>query len=104
MTFSERMKDMLEQGWAVSKDFALKAGAKAQDLGERGVLMWDIKQLENQAEKLLAKLGNEAYVAFTERGQDTIERDAIEFRSLLEELALIKDQIEKKDTELKNRG
>ncbi|MDR0464362.1 MAG: hypothetical protein LBG94_04490 [Treponema sp.] len=104
MTFSERMKDMLEQGWAVSKDFALKAGAKAQDLGERGVLMWDIKQLENQAEKLLAKLGNEAYVAFTERGQDTIERDAIEFRSLLEELALIKEQIEKKDTELKKKG
>jgi len=103
MTFSERMKDMLEQGWAASKDFALKAGAKAQDLGEKGVLMWDIKQLENQAQKLLTKLGNEAYAAFTDRGQEIIERDAIEFRSLLEELAVIKNQIEKKDADLKNR-
>jgi len=104
MTFSERMKDMLEHGWAASKDFAIKAGAKAQDLGEKGVLMWDIKQLENQAQKLLTRLGNEAYIAFTEHGQQTIELEAIEFRSILEELAIIKDQIEKKDNELKNKG
>jgi len=104
MTFSERMKDMLEQGWAVSKEFAIKAGEKAQDLGERGILMWDIKQLENQAQKCLARLGNEAYLAFTDRGQETIERDAIEFRTIMEELALIREQIEKKELELKNKG
>jgi len=104
MTFGERMKEMLEQGWAVSKDFAAKAGAKAQDLSERGVLMWDIKQLENQAQKCLIKLGNEVYMAFTDREQETIDRGAIEFRSILEELAIIKEQIEKKDYELKNRG
>ena len=104
MKFSERMKDMLEQGWNMSKEFAIKAGAKAQDLGEKGVLMWDIKQLENQAQKLLAKLGNEAFIAFTERGQETIDRGAIEFRSILEELAVVKDQIEKKDNELKSRS
>jgi len=103
MTFSERMKEMLEQGWAASKDFAVKAGAKAQDLGERGVLMWDIKQLENQAQKCLARLGNETYIAFTEREQSAIDRDAVEFRSILDELAIIKDQIEKKEFDLKNR-
>jgi len=104
MTFGERMKALLEQGWAASKDFAMKAGEKAQDLGERGILMWDIKQLENQAQKLMGRLGNEAYTAFTEHDQQTIERDAIEFRTILEEIANIKNQIEKKDFELKNRG
>jgi len=103
MTFSERMKDLLDQGWAVSKEFAVKAGAKAQDLGERGLLMWDIKQLENQAQKLLARLGNDAYIAFTERDQATIDRDTAEFKTTLEELAVIKDQIEKKENELKTR-
>jgi len=103
MTFSERMKDLLDQGWTVSKEFAVKAGAKAQDLGERGLLMWDIKQLENQAQKLLARLGNDAYIAFTEHDQATIDRDTVEFRTTLEELAVIKDQIEKKENELKNR-
>jgi len=104
MTFSERMKNLLEQGWAASKDFALKAGAKAQDLGEKGILMWDIKQLENQAQKQMARLGSEAYTAFTERDQETIDRGAIEFRTILEEITAIKDQIEKKDSELKNKG
>ncbi|MDR0319914.1 MAG: hypothetical protein LBI28_00285 [Treponema sp.] len=103
MTFSERMKELLEQGWAVSKDFAIKAGAKAQDLGERGMLMWDIKQLENQAQKLLIRLGNETYITFTEKDQATADRETVEFKTILNELAIIKDQIEKKDLELKNR-
>jgi len=103
MTFSERMKEMLEQGLAVSKDFAVKAGAKAQDLGERGVLMLEVKQLENQAQKLLMRLGNETYISFTERDQITIDRETVEFRTILEEIALVKDAIEKKETNLKNR-
>jgi len=103
MTFSERMKDLLDQGWSASKEFAIKAGAKAQDLGERGLLMWDIKQLENQAQKLLSRMGNEAYIAFTDKDQTTIDREAVEFRTILDELANIKVQIEKKEYELKNR-
>ena len=103
MTFSERMKDMLEQGLAASKDFAVKAGAKAQDLGERGMLMWDIKQLESQAQKLLARLGNEAYIAFTEHDQSTLDRETVEIRTVLQEIAMIKDAIESKETDLKNR-
>ena len=103
MTFSERMKVMLEQGLAASKEFAIKAGAKAQDLGERGILMWDIKQFENQAQKLLTRLGNETYILFTEKNQQTIDRDTIELRSILDELSTVRDQIEKKENDLKNR-
>jgi len=103
MTFGERMKDVLEQGWAVSKDIAAKAGAKAQDLGERGILMLEVKQLENQAEKLISRLGNEAYIIFTEQDKNTIDRDTVEIRTILEEIAVVKDAIEKKEDELKNR-
>ena len=103
MTFSERMKEVLEQGWDATKEFAIKAGAKAQDLGERGILMFEIKQLENQAQKLLTRMGNEAYIAFTDRDQSTIERETKEFRTILSELAVIKDSIEKKEFELKSR-
>jgi len=103
MTFSERMKDMLEQGWTASKEFAIKAGAKAQDLGERGLLMWDIKQLENQAQKLLTRMGNDAYIAFTEKNQSSIDREQVEFKTALREIALIKEAIEKKENELKDR-
>jgi hypothetical protein len=103
MTFSERMKEVLEQGLAVSKDFAIKAGAKAQDLGERGILMLEIKQLEGQAQKLLARLGTEAYIAFTERDQATIDREDTMFRTFLSELSMLKEAIEKKETQLRDK-
>jgi hypothetical protein len=97
------MKDLLEQGWTASKEFAVKAGAKAQDLGERGILMLEIKQLESQAQKLLGRMGNEAYITFVERGQPTIDREESEFRTILEEIAAIKVLIDRKELELKSR-
>jgi len=103
MTFSERMMELLDQGIAATKDFALKAGAVAQDLGERGVLMVDIKQLEMKAQKLLARLGNETYAAFAERNQENISRDAPEIAAIMAELARLRDAIDQKEAELRNR-
>jgi len=103
MTFGERMKDVLEQGLSASKDLAAKAGAKAQDLSERGILMWDIKQLESQAQKLLVKLGNTVYIAFSEQDYSSLDRDNVDVKTILNELALVKDAIEKKETDLKQR-
>ena len=103
MPFSDGLKEILDQGLAASKEFAIKAGAKAQDLGERGILMLEIKQLESQAQKILARLGTETYLAFAERDQPVIERETVEFRTILNELAALKEMIEKKEAELKNR-
>jgi hypothetical protein len=103
MTFSERMMELLDQGMAATKDFALKAGAKAQDLGERGVLMVDIKQLEMKAQKLMGRLGNETYLAFAERNQKSVKRDATEIAPIIAELARLRDAIDQKEAELRNR-
>jgi len=103
MTFSERMMELLDQGIAATKDFALKAGAMAQDLGERGVLMIDIKQLEMKAQKLLTRLGNETYAAFAERNQESISRDAPEISAIMTEIARLRDAIDQKEAELRNR-
>jgi len=103
MTFSERMKELLDQGVAASKEFALKAGAKAQDLGERGILMLEIKQLEGQAQKLMGRLGNEAYKAFAEHGLESLEKNTPEVTALLTDIANVRDTIEQKETDLRNR-
>jgi hypothetical protein len=103
MPFSERMKELLDQGWEASKEFAVKAGAKAQDLGERGLLMLEIKQLDGQAQKLLCRMGNEVYTVFVDNDQASVDRDKPEIRSILQELAAIREKIEKKEIELKNR-
>jgi predicted Fe-Mo cluster-binding NifX family protein len=103
MKFSERLKELWDQGLAVSKDFAVKTGGKAQELGERGVLLLEIKQLEGQAQKLVNRLGNEAYKAFAEQGIETVSAESAPIKGILEEIALIKDSIEKKDAELQSK-
>ena len=103
MTFAERMKELLDQGMAASKEFAVKAGAKAQDLGERGVLMLEIKQLENQAQKLIGRLGAESYQTFSERDEETLSRESPAIKALLAEISDVRVLIERKEGELKLR-
>ena len=101
MTFNERMIKLFDQGMTASKELAVKAGAKAQDLGERGVRMVEIKQLEYKAQKLIGRLGNEVYQAFTERKQDSVERSAPEIESLLSEISKTREALEQKENEQK---
>jgi hypothetical protein len=101
MTFGERMKELLDQGMAASKDFAVKAGAKAQEMGEIGVLVLEIKQLEGKAQKLIARLGAEVYESFAERGADIVSKSEAPVSTMLAEIARIKETIEAKEGELK---
>lgn len=103
MTFYERMMELLDQGMTASKEFAVKAGAKAQDLGERGILMIEIKQLEAKAQKLLGRLGNEVYQAFTERNQNSVERNAPGIEPIMAELSSLRELLDLKETDLRNR-
>ena len=100
MTFTDKLKEILDQGAAVTKDFAVKAGAKAQDLGERGILMVEIKQLENQVIKLIGRLGAEAYQTFADKKEENLSADNIAVKGLLAEIAQLKDSIEKKEAAL----
>jgi hypothetical protein len=125
MNFTERMKEILDQGAAVSKDlaqkagekaqdwgergyqaskdFVNKAGAKAQDLGERGVSLMEIKQLENRAQKLIARLGAEAYTLFADQGASTVSASDPVVKSILNELASVRESIEKREADLRTK-
>ena len=103
MVFVERMKELLDQGVAASKELAAKAGAKAQDISERGVLMVEIRQLESQAQKLIGRLGAEAYQSFTERGEQTLSAESAPVKAILSEIAVTRESIEKKEAELQSR-
>jgi hypothetical protein len=103
MAFSDRLRDLVGQGLAASKDLAAKAGAKAQDLGERGMLVLEIKQLEGQAQKLVSRLGTEVYRIFVEMEGKTASADDPVIKSLLDELASVKMAIEKREQELNER-
>ncbi len=100
MTFSEKLRDIVDKSLSASKDFAIKAGAKAQDLGEKGVLKLEIAQLEGQSHKLISKLGLEVYDAFVARDQKSITKDSPVVRELLDEIAGVKAAIEKRENEI----
>jgi hypothetical protein len=101
MTFGEKMRELVEQSVNVSKEFVSKAGAKAQDLGEKGVLKLEIMQLEGQAQKLIARLGTEAYTLFTEQASESISREEPVIKGLLAEIASVRDSIQIREAELK---
>lgn len=102
MTFGEKMKDFLGKGLETSRDIMAKAGAKAQDLGEKGVLKLEIAQLQGQAQKLLARLGTEVYTAFSEKNTETVSASDSEIAALVAQITEIKKSIEKREKELKS--
>jgi hypothetical protein len=99
----EKAQDWGEKGYKASKEFVKKAGAKAQDLGERGVLTVEIKQLEGQAKRLIGRLGNETYRAFAEKDAKSVTVNTPAIKAILAEIAVVKESIEKKEADLKNR-
>jgi hypothetical protein len=123
MSFSDQLKELLDQGAQVSKEFLTKAGGKAQDwgeksyaaskelvakagekaqnLGEQGVLLLEIKQLEGQARKLVGRLGAETYHAFVEKEAKSVTVDTPAIKTTLTELAGVRDLLEKKEAELR---
>jgi hypothetical protein len=125
MTFSERRRELLEQGAVVSKEFAakagekaqdwgsrgleaskefaVKAGAKAQELGEIGVLKLEIRQFEGQAQKLIARLGAEAYSRFSETDAESLSREEPAVWTILGEIATVKEAIERREEDLRKR-
>ncbi|GHV76607.1 hypothetical protein AGMMS49942_14280 [Spirochaetia bacterium] len=103
MTFGERMKELLEQGAVVSREFAAKAGAKAQELGEIGVLKLEIMQFEGQAQKLIARLGAEVYSRFSEAGALSVSRDEPLVAAMLGEITAVKEAIERREEDLRRR-
>jgi hypothetical protein len=99
----EKAQDWSEKGYAASKKLVNKAGAKAQNLGEQGVLLLEIKQLEGQARKLVGRLGAETYHAFVEKGAKSVTVDTPVVKTILAELAGVQEVLEKKEAELRDK-
>ncbi|HUW68785.1 MAG TPA: hypothetical protein VMX33_01000 [bacterium] len=104
MTFSERMKTIVDQGIKTSKDLVKQAGDKAQQWGEMGVLKLEIVQLRNQAEKLTAMLGAEVFEVLVEKAQKTVSRDSPAVRETIERILEIQSQIETREAAFKKAG
>ena len=102
--FLDAMKGMINDGLEISKDFAAKAGTKAQELGEKGAIALEIKKLEINAERLIKNLGIETYRLFSEDGRTEISIHEAEIERILQEIEDIKGRVEEKQAALRSYG
>lgn len=104
MTFSEKLKELLDQSIKASKEIAKQANDKAQQWGELGVIKLELAQLKNQSEKLTAKLGAEVYSVLVEKGQKTVSKESSAIKEIIDKIEEIEAQIALKESAFKKAG
>ena len=102
MKFWERMQQVIDQGVETSKDVLNKAKEKAKDLGEMGILKYDIMKLEKHAERDFLLLGSKVFELLVEKKEETIQKDNEEIKKLIDEILEIQKKIDEKEEEIKN--
>lgn len=104
MSFSDKIKNIVEQGMAASKDILSKAGEKAKEWGEMGVLKMEIIQLRSQAQKLTSKLGAIVYETLVEKEQHSVTKDSPAIRDTLLQIETLEKQIDDKEEQFRTKG
>jgi len=100
MNLWNRIEKAVGQGLDASREVLDKAREGAKDLSEKGVLKFDIMQLERQSMKVLSRLGQEVYDAFSVRDEKSVARDTVGVKELVVELGDIERRIEEKESAL----
>jgi hypothetical protein len=77
-----------------------KAKDKTKELGEKGVVKFEIMQLEKQAEKRFAEIGRHVYEVLVKEGQQTISKGTTEIKATLQEKEEIERAIDDREKEL----
>ena len=104
MGFLERMEVALNKGLATTKEILEKARDKTKELGEKGSLKFQVMQLENQAQKRLAKLGSKVYELLVKEERKTVSKQTAGIREILEEIGDIEEKIAKSEAKMKEMG
>jgi len=98
----DKMEQLIGQGIHTSREVLARAKDKAQELGEIGLLKYEISQLEKQAQKLFGSLGLTVFDKLAVKGQATVSREAV--KELVAELEEVRKKIEQKESDLKALG
>jgi hypothetical protein len=101
MSFWDRMHKVIGQGIEASKLALDKAKDKAKELGEKGMLSYEIMQLEKLMENKIAELGTMTYDLAVEQGKTGLSKDTPEFKNIIAEIQEIEKKITGKEEALK---
>jgi hypothetical protein len=104
MDFWERFRTTIDKGVESSRGVLGKAQERARGLGEKGVLRFEIMQLESRAEKITTKLGARTFEVLVKEEQNTVSKKTPGVRELIEELAEIETRVKEKEEALERIG
>ncbi len=104
MDFFDRMKKVVNQGFETTKEALGTAADKAKELGEKGVLKFEISQLERDAGRKFALLGNSVYQTLAIKGQSSVTKNSAEVKPLIAEISELEKRIQEKEKALKEIG
>lgn len=102
MTFLERLRATVDRGIDGSRDILDRARGKARDLGERGVLRFEISQLETRGEKLAAGLGQRVFELAEEGKPLDLSDDML--ADYLSQLREVRSGVETREKQLAELG
>jgi len=94
----------IDKGVESSRGVLGKAQERARGLGEKGVLRFEIMQLESRAEKITTKLGARTFEVLVKEEQNTVSKKTPGVRELIEELAEIETRVKEKEEALERIG
>jgi hypothetical protein len=93
MAFAERIQSIFSRGVA-----------EAKDLSAKGVLKLEIMRLQAHREELVARLGNEVYVALVDGNHAAVSRDSPPIRDILKEIEGLRAENDRKEKEYHSIG
>lgn len=100
MDFYERMKQVMVQGFEATRKGMEQAADKARELGEKGMLKYEIMRLEKEVERKFAMLGGNVYRLLSEKGRGSVSQGTPDVKELLVEVKDLQQRIEEKEKAL----
>ena len=102
MDWKQKFEKGLNQGLEGSKKVFSKAKSRAKELGDQGVLSFELRQLESKHTDLLTKLGSKVYELLVDEQRSTVTRKSVGVRDIIDDLEQTRAMLEEKRSKLKS--
>ncbi len=102
MGFQDKLKKTVSKGIEQSRHIFSAAKDKARELGDAGILRFEIHQLEDKLKKQEQLLGSTVYSLFTEEGKQSLTKRSAGVKEVIETMDDLNSQITSKRAALKD--
>ncbi len=102
MDWKEKFEKGVNQGLDTSKKILHKAKYRAKELGDQGVLAFEIRQLEAKHTDLLTKLGSKVHELLIVEERSTVTKKSGGVKEILEDIDQTRDLLEEKRAQKKH--